>query len=517
MSLLIEVLAKIILLVIGVLAVYRFSRHNRALRLTSVHYWLLIFFGIFTWMNWGGFHDEANNGSIVHEWDQYHYTISSKYFTELGYDGLYVATAEAAREEGGHEPPRIRDLRSGYVVDAPALAAHQQEVRSRFGEARWAAFKRDLEEFEVNPSVYLDHGYNAPPTLTAILRILTTAIPVNGMSKVFYALLDIVFILAAILMIRWAFGMNAAAQCALLFGISFLARYFWNGGSILRYDWFFAITSAVCLLRKDRLILAGIALCYACAIRVFPVYLALPVFAYFLVNGKEHGVKSAVRFGTAMAASGTILVLFGVLNNGRGTDAYYQLYEKLSLHDNIPPPNNVGVKTFFITSSENMKGELVNEHSIYETNTITEDIIEKAKSNTIWIYLFQFLFAGLSIWLGTRAGDASTALMVGFVGVFGATALTCYYWATLALLPLLSISHGLRIGLVANLAMYLWAAVALFLPVLGVVDKFNGALVFVPCAAIILWALVRTSQLAVFNEPGDMAMVFSPRKDSKLA
>lgn len=493
MSTLTEGTLKLAFLLVALLILLWLQRRGKSPALPVAGYWLLIFIGMFTWTNWGAFHEEQR---FVHEWDQYHYTLSSKYFAELGHDGLYVATALASREAGGHEPPRIRDLRSGRVVDADTLVDHQREVRARFSNERWASFSSDLKQFEIHPWAYMDHGYNAPPPLTAILRVFTTNLPIGSASKTFYALLDLAFIAGAIGIIAWAFGTRAAAQCAILFGVSFMARYFWNGGSILRYDWFFAITAAACLLKKEHVAAAGIALGYASVIRVFPVFLALPVLAYFLATGGGQGWRQALRFGSAMALIGVLLLGFGAINNGRGIDAYTQMYDKLSEHDGAPPPNNVGMRTFLITSPENMDGQFIDTTSIYETNAITDDLLATAADNEAWIILGTIFFLALSLWYGIRASDASSALLIGLIGVFGATALTCYYWVTLALLPTLSTSRGFKLGLVSNLGMYAWGAIAIYLPSYGFVSEFNGALVFVPCTALALWSLLASAHTA---------------------
>lgn len=489
MNVLVEVAAKVAFLVGALAVLFWASRATRHKPLPTGAGIALVFVGLFVWLNFGTFHE---SGSFVHRWDQYHYTLSSKYYPELGHDGLYVATAEASEELGRPVPPRIRDLRTGRVVDAETQAAHRAEVRQRFSDARWSAFREDLSQFEVHPWAYMDHGYNAPPPLTAILRLLTNNLPVGEASMVFYALLDIALILGAMALIGWAFGVRAAWQCALLFGVSGLSRYFWNGGSILRYDWFFAIVAATCLLRKERVGWAAVALGYACAVRVFPLLLALPVMTYFLSRRRagQDGPRCAVRFAGVMALTGVVLVGVGVLNNGRGVDAYAEVYEKLVEHDAAAPPNNVGLRTFFITSAENLDGVLVHEDSVYETNAISADVTELARQRRPLILFGTFLFLGLAAWLGMRARDAATALLIGLVAVFGATALTCYYWSTLALLPLLSPRRGYRVGLISTLAMYLWGGLALFMPALGWVARFGGALVLLPCAAIALLSLL---------------------------
>ncbi|MFL6576355.1 MAG: hypothetical protein ACJ8MR_07050, partial [Povalibacter sp.] len=70
---------------------------------------MLVVLGAAAYVNFGGFH---TNGSALHVWEQYHYFLGSRYFHELRYDGLYVATLEARRESHPEIalPARVRDL-----------------------------------------------------------------------------------------------------------------------------------------------------------------------------------------------------------------------------------------------------------------------------------------------------------------------------------------------------------------------------------------------------------------------
>jgi hypothetical protein len=48
-------------------------------------WWGLVAVGALGYVNFGGFHTD---GTPFHVWDQFHYVIGSKYFPELGYDGI---------------------------------------------------------------------------------------------------------------------------------------------------------------------------------------------------------------------------------------------------------------------------------------------------------------------------------------------------------------------------------------------------------------------------------------------
>ncbi|GAG15894.1 unnamed protein product, partial [marine sediment metagenome] len=95
--------------------------------------------------NFGRFHGRSG----IHHWEQFHYLLGSKYFPELRYDGLYVASLAAERELnlGLRSQSHIRDLRTNEVVPARGLTDHRREVKGRFSPERWKAFVDDTRYF----------------------------------------------------------------------------------------------------------------------------------------------------------------------------------------------------------------------------------------------------------------------------------------------------------------------------------------------------------------------------------
>ena len=71
--------------------------------------------------NFGHFH----GGGLVHHWEQFHYFLGSKYFPEVGYDGIYAASVAAEREldRGQRIQSHVRDLRTNDVVPVVSQAA----------------------------------------------------------------------------------------------------------------------------------------------------------------------------------------------------------------------------------------------------------------------------------------------------------------------------------------------------------------------------------------------------------
>ena len=86
-------------------------------------------------------------------------------------------------------------------------------------------------------------------------------------------MLDPLYLLATYGVIWWAFGWRALGVALLAFATNFPSRFYWTGGSFLRWDWLFYLVAGIACLKKDRPALGGAALAYATLLRVFPMLL----------------------------------------------------------------------------------------------------------------------------------------------------------------------------------------------------------------------------------------------------
>jgi hypothetical protein len=100
--------------------------------------WVLALVAVAAYYNFGGFHQPG----WIHHWEQFHYQLGSKYFPELGYDGLYAAslTAQTESRPDVDLQPWARDLRTNRVELTQEILAHGREVKERFTPARWREF-----------------------------------------------------------------------------------------------------------------------------------------------------------------------------------------------------------------------------------------------------------------------------------------------------------------------------------------------------------------------------------------
>lgn len=468
---------KLVLLVAALLFFRRLLRWRSQRQLC-----LLLAFGGFTWLNFGTLHTDR---TLIHNWEQFHYFVGSKYFPELGYDGIYMASIQARQEEQAIEPPaRVRDLRTQIIVPYESLASHSQQVRARFSSERWKDFKTDVSKIPLRDPIFLDHGYNAPPPMTAVLRVGTSWLPIRRLTMLAVALVDLTLVAGIFWMIARAYGLRTSAYCALLLGLGFLSRFYWTGGAALRFDWIFAVVTSLYCLRKRHFAGAGAVLGYAIAVRLFPLVMIVPFLGWCLSTRKV-----PVRWMAGMAGALIVMTTWGGFT-GRGADAYREAAAKLSTHRETSLANNIGLRTLFITSSDHIRGKLTNPDSLHESNVIDEDYLRMSQDRRNLVLMSTLLFLLLSFWVGMQAKGPAQALTFGLLSIYAAGDLTCYYWVLLILLPLVHPSRGLRIGLVANLAMFITGILALLAPSLGWIERFNPAAVFFPCALFVGVALI---------------------------
>ncbi len=144
--------------------------------------------------NFGLFH----GWTYVHHWETFHYVLGSKYFPELGYDGLYLASvaAQLASAPEVELPSEIRNLQNNRIEPVYALAEQRAAVQACFSPARWRAFVADNDYFvRTCQPAYLaqirrDHGYNPTPAWTFVGRLCSAALPVQRGTLVLLGLLD---------------------------------------------------------------------------------------------------------------------------------------------------------------------------------------------------------------------------------------------------------------------------------------------------------------------------------------
>jgi len=394
---------------------------------------------VIAWTNVGAFHGSG----MVHHWEQFHYFLGSKYFPELGYDGIYAASLAAERElDLGHGlQSHARDLRTNEVVPVRSLHNHMGEVRQRFSAERWEHFRDDVQYFlEHNRYGYItqirrDHGYNPTPTWTFSARLFSVWPAASGGSLTALAWLDPLLLGVLFVTIFRTFGSRVGCLCLIIFGLGYPWRFDWVGGAFLRQDWLAAVGVAVCLIKRRAFGFAGGLIAYAFMVRVFPGgFLVGPavVFLRHLAEGKPTAWFRRLAIGFAV---GVVLCLAAGSLTGAGTSAWSDFAANLEKHHGTWLTNNVGLKNLVLYDRATMRRDDVD-------FTLPEPWLRwQGKMNRLdEARRLPILGAAVCFLLVTAAAawrlEVHQAAVLGMAVAFAVVVLTCYYWVMLLLVPL---------------------------------------------------------------------------------
>ena len=444
-------------------------------------------FGVLSYVNFGAFHTD---GTPLHIWDQFHYVVGSKYFPELGYDGLYVATAQAFEESNpAYElPQRMRDLRSGQIVPTASLAQFQRDVRARFSNERWEAFRSDATHFYIRPDIYLDNGYLGTPADVAIERLFTAHLPFRQRTAMFFAMLDVCLLALAGWALYRAFGLEVLAAASLMFGLGYCSRFFWVGGAFLRDDWLAALIFCAAALQQRRGTLAGVALAYAICTRIYPVLMLLPLGVFAWSRRQQPAPMPWLNFTIGLVSAGALLVIAGCFV-GHGPGIWLESAEKLLQHGGVVAPNAIGLRIPLCASLANLRGDLVDPSTLYAYADISRDYAETAHRHMVLIIVATALFLGLALRAARHSRNAVTALVIGVAVMYALTTPMGYYGTYFTLLALVRPIRSAAIFLMSNALMYLAAGAVYEFSIHGII-RLNGAAVYVPVSLLLLLTLI---------------------------
>lgn len=441
MNLELELAFKGMLCLLSIPVVLRLSHAPKRFSSRKAGQWLMLtaVVAVLAYVNLGNFHGRTS----VHYWEQYHYFLGSKYFPELGYDGLYAASIVAQMETAPGAPlqPVIRDLRTNKVVTWAETADHRRQVRERFSEERWQLFLDDHGHFYSNMAAdYLyavrkDHGYNPTPTWTFMARLLTAWMPANRTNLVALGLVDPLLLLLAIVMIGRTYGSRIAAMSVVIFGLGYAWRYEWIGGAVLRLDWLAAIILAVCLVKRKRFASAGACLAYGALVRLFPLaFLFGPAVLFVRALYRKEPIVWAWR----MVLGFVVVIALGLgagASSGRGPQAWQEFTEAIELHRETWLTNNVGAANLLLYGPQTMKRELV-DWSLPEPWTAWQEKMDRWKQERRAPIAALSLTLLALIAIAAWQGPLDEAIVLGVGALFAVFLLTCYYWAMLMLIPI---------------------------------------------------------------------------------
>ena len=391
------------------------------------------------WFNFGALHGPG----WIHHWEQFHYVLGSKYYPELGHDGLYAASLAAQQESRPQTRPPlwVRDLRSNEVVLFQHLMPHGQEVKARFTPARWERFKTDHAYFVDNlqwtyfAGIRRDHGYNPPPTWTFTARLASAWLPVEADTLGLLGVLDVLLLAVLFGFLFRTYGSRVCCLCLVVFGLGYAWRFYWIGGAFLRLDWLAALGVAVCMMKRERYRWAGGLVAYAAMVRIFPVLVLLgPAVLAVRALVRKEDLGWAWRFAQGLLL-GLVLCLAAGSLTGRGVDAWGDFAANLDKHHGTWLTNNVGLANVVLYDLDTVTRKDVN-FALPEPWLRWQAKMDRLlEARRPWIWALAGLYLLLVAAAAWRA-ERDQSLVLGLGAVFALTLLTCYYWAMLLLVPL---------------------------------------------------------------------------------
>lgn len=376
----------------------------------------------------------------VRVWNVYHYYLGSKYFPELGYSDLYVASLAADDAGWWRGVDLVRDLETHEVVPrSAALAGYRPE--EHFTPERWESFRRDVAALQKQrprdrwSGIFRDRGYNPPPLWTAAGGTLARLLPAHRpWALKLLASLDLVLLAATLWLVRRTFGIRAAALVALLLALNPVneGRLV---GNYLGYDWFAALASGFCLWRRGRTVPAAGLFVYAIGTRVFPaVFLAAAGLAAAARVWRTGSVaRRDLRFAAALGGFGIVAVAIGALGAGgaRGPawGAWGDFAAEIGRHNaqHRFGQQRIGLAHVFTRDVRTLD---LDEPPMEERR----DLAERQRP----FYAATGLVLMLGFALAAVRRHRFDAFLLGLVPFFVLAVSSRYYWAVLALLPLLA-------------------------------------------------------------------------------
>ena len=389
--------------------------------------------------------------SVVHNYDMRVYFPVAKYFKELKYDGLYLASvASFAEDHGGLTSPtlaraELRDLRDHRMRSVKELEGEIVAVRQRFSDARWSMFKKDMAYFweTMGTGAYLgsmaDHGGNATPVWLSVAYLMYGHVQASNTVLLWGAALDPFLLLLFAVFVWRSFGAQTALVSLIVFGANDFYMFGSNwAGATLRNDWMVYLGLGACALKTERYKLGGALLAMSALIRAFP---AISLLA--LVVPVAHQITVKMRAGEAFptfsqlqkdykwfvdaAVGATICVAVSVLGSSllMGFDSWPLWVKKISSFTASPHVNHMGWITV-IGGSEGHQAEVLAQRSVVYVLGIV-------------------LYFGLGIWIAARSKPHQAALLgILMMPVFMYPA--NYYIHFVFLLPLLVSDQVLPLG-----------------------------------------------------------------------
>lgn len=398
---------------------------------------------LLTYFNFGSFHFP----NFIHGWDTFHYYIGSKYFKELSYERLYECVAVADSEEPSLrrrvELRKLTNLRTNTVETTADILAHPERCKAHFSPARWESLRRDLRFFRTLETArrwddaQTDHGYNGTPVWNIAGTILSNLAPASRAQILLLDSIDCGLVLGLALLVWWAFGWRVLTVALVAFATNFPSRWYWTGGSLLRWDWLFWMVAAVCLAKKARYLSAGMCLAYAALLRIFPVFVFVaPLLAlvYHYLKYRQLD-RRFLRFFVGAALAVALLLPVSVVAAG-GSEAYPAFVRNTRKHQGTPLTNYMGLRTLLDYRPSEV-GRLIRDDQLVDPWIHWKEARLRRFREARPVYLALVLGYLVLMGLAVRGSEPWEAMALSSTFIAFGVELTCYYYAFVVVVGLL--------------------------------------------------------------------------------
>ena len=377
----------------------------------------------------------------LHVWEIYHYYVGAKYFPELGYTRLYTCTALADEESGAgpaasrsspsrpaHEPAdpshRPRTPKSAGGASAPRAGGSLARTWHGFvASSRCRAGKRPCRTMATT----------APRCSRLVGGALASTGPASDRQILLLALVDPLLLAVLWGLVLWAFGWRTLCVALVFWGTNYPAHYYWNGGAFLRQDWLLLSVAALCLMRRGRMVAAGVA--------VTDRRVAARVPSTPARRGRAPGPR-ALRARTKASWSrrrtgaccsgvwGRRVILVPLSSWRAGVEAWPAFFENSRKHVATPLTNNVGLATLLGYSNAGRARLLVDDRLTdpYEPWKLARQETQATRRPLFWLLLAAYLLL-LARALRQAEDWQAAVLGIGLIPVVGEV--TCYYYSIL--------------------------------------------------------------------------------------
>ncbi|MEM7202395.1 MAG: hypothetical protein AAF628_19140 [Planctomycetota bacterium] len=314
---------------------------------------LIALFAVAAHYHFGRFHGK---GRFIHEPEYFLYYVGSKYFDELGYEGLYPAGYRALVEDDpsfAETAPIVKNLRSYALEGGDVCWQRSESVAAVFSETRWQEFKADVRYLydrmaPVTRKLFLlDHGYNPTPFWTTIGVAFSQNLAMGPSTLLLLGALDPLLIVGMLLLVWRSFGRRAGLLFAIFFFANFFSTFDIMGGAFLRYLWLAASVAFACFYRQRRPALAGLCLAVAVLDRAFPAVFGLALLIFWLQDQRRRNARSW-HGALIVWSAGWFALLGGATLWIYGLEAWLAFYRNIQAHDQWFYTNQISLRNLFV-------------------------------------------------------------------------------------------------------------------------------------------------------------------------